>query len=563
MRQRRGRRERAPQGDSEPSTGQSAVEPTTTPQPPVDARFEQHEPWRSSQPQPLQQPQSYQQPQPYQQPQSYQEPQSYPQPEPPPGYGPEPEPGRRPQPGYDAQPGYGSRPAEEPSQSFDVWQSYQDRSQGSGSYDQASGWQASEPGSASNQESGYGQWLNYGQQPPPGSYEQRQAYSGPPDGSERSYRGGQHDPLSASVWPPPDEAVSYPPPPVYPSSMAPANGGPQNGSPVNGGPASGGPASGAEEPFDFESFYRPLRAPSAPVNPPPGGMMPPVQPPTLQPPTPQAPAPQAISVPPGQDPPDFNQAPGPGQPVRRRRRGRLIAVLVTVFVLLLGAAGAGGGYLLLRTKGSPRETAVSYLSAWRRQDYTAMKQVSLDVPRSGLKVPLTSVSSQLGVKHMSLSLGTVAVTGNSATALFTVTDDLTGGHVWTYQDKLPLLVKDRRWWVVWSPATIYPGLRAGERFVLSAQWPARGQIIAADGTVLSSQAADNESGSLALLTGYVGAATAAQAKKLGAPYRKGDVIGESGIEEQYQNRLARPPGADHQARRPGTKGRSHRDEVPG
>ena len=78
----------------------------------------------------------------------------------------------------------------------------------------------------------------------------------------------------------------------------------------------------------------------------------------------------------------------------------------------------------------------------------------------------------------------------------------------------------------WSPAAVYPGLRAGEHFALSAVWPARAAVLAADGTTqLSSPAMQAQSGSLALLTGTVVAATKAQAKALGAPYQAGDQIG--------------------------------------
>jgi cell division protein FtsI/penicillin-binding protein 2 len=96
-------------------------------------------------------------------------------------------------------------------------------------------------------------------------------------------------------------------------------------------------------------------------------------------------------------------------------------------------------------------------------------------------------------------------------------------------------------------------MRAGERFVLSAVWPARGQILAADGTVLSSPAAVARSGSISLLTGNVVAATAAQAKALGAPYQKGDLIGQGGIEQAYQALLAGRPALIIRIEGPGTK----------
>ena len=60
-------------------------------------------------------------------------------------------------------------------------------------------------------------------------------------------------------------------------------------------------------------------------------------------------------------------------------------MLVTV-VLVAALAAAGGGYLLLRTRGSPRQTAASYLRAWQRDGYSAMQRVSVNVPRSGLLI---------------------------------------------------------------------------------------------------------------------------------------------------------------------------------
>ncbi len=241
-------------------------------------------------------------------------------------------------------------------------------------------------------------------------------------------------------------------------------------------------------------------------------------------------------MPPGQQPPDLTP-----RPVKRRRRRRVITAVVIVVVLIAGVLAAGGGYYLLRTKGSPQQTAASYVNAWQRGNYAAMGRVSLHVPKGGLGVPFEAAKAQLGVRSMSVLLGKITVGKGTATALFTVTDNMASGHTWVYQDQLSLMTKDHRWWVNWSPSAIYPGLRAGERFVLSARWPARAQILADDGTVLSSPGTIAESGSLALLTGDLGPATEKEAKALGAPYRKGDVIGQSGLEESYQKQLAGLP----------------------
>ena len=48
----------------------------------------------------------------------------------------------------------------------------------------------------------------------------------------------------------------------------------------------------------------------------------------------------------------------------RSRRPAVIAVVVAA-VLVIVLAGGVGGYLLLRTHGSPQQTAASYLSDWQ------------------------------------------------------------------------------------------------------------------------------------------------------------------------------------------------------
>ncbi|SRR5579875_2805349 len=226
---------------------------------------------------------------------------------------------------------------------------------------------------------------------------------------------------------------------------------------------------------------------------------------------------------------------------RPRRRRRAILTVIAALALALAIGGAGGGYLLLRTHGSPQQTAASFLAAWQRRDYAAMRRLSVNVPQGGLARPYQRAAAELGVRRTRVSAPEVSVSGTGATARFTVTDDLASGHAWTYRGRLALVKRDRRWRVDWSPGAIHPGLRAGERFSLASTWPPRAPVLADDGTILSSPAVLAESGSLQLLVGYLGRATAAQARALGAPYRAGDVIGIGGIEGAYQRELAGLP----------------------
>jgi hypothetical protein len=237
---------------------------------------------------------------------------------------------------------------------------------------------------------------------------------------------------------------------------------------------------------------------------------------------------------------------------RRSRRYSVTAVVAVVAAVVV-VAGAVGGYLLLRTTGSPQQTATSYLRDWQRGSYPAMDTVSVDIPQAGLATPLRRAATELGTRRLHLVLRGVTVSGGSAQARFNATADLASGHAWTYQGQLQLVQQNGRWWVKWSPAAIYPGLRPGERFVQRAVWPTRAPVLATDGTVLSSPQVIAQSGSISLLTGNVVSATAAQARALGAPYEAGAEIGQGGIEQAYQSLLAGRPSLTIRIEGPGSK----------
>ncbi len=213
---------------------------------------------------------------------------------------------------------------------------------------------------------------------------------------------------------------------------------------------------------------------------------------------------------------------------------------VIAAVLVVAAAGGAAAYLLLRARGSPEQTAASYLRDWQRGDYAAMDAITTGRPAGGVAGPLRQAAAQLGQRSLAIRLGAVT-SGGSTQAAFAATVALASGHTWRYHGELRLVQRSRRWLVSWSPADIYPALGAGDRFTLHATWPLRAPVLAADGTELSSPAVIASSGSLALLTGNVVPATAAQARALGAPYQAGDPIGEGGVEQAYQAELAGQP----------------------
>jgi len=228
-----------------------------------------------------------------------------------------------------------------------------------------------------------------------------------------------------------------------------------------------------------------------------------------------------------------------------------IAVVAALATLVL-AVGIGT-FLLVHVTGSPQDTATTFLTDWQAHQYAEMDTVTVNAPAGGVAGPLRASAAQLNLRSIHLKLGPVTQNGSSAQAKFTATATIAGGQVWTYQGQLPLVISSRAWFVSWSPSVIFPSLQSGQRFALHAVWPARGQVLAADGTVLSSPKAVARSGSIALVSGNVVRATAVQAKKLGPPYQAGDLIGLGGVEQAYEQQLAGRPALTIQIVGPGKK----------
>ena len=240
----------------------------------------------------------------------------------------------------------------------------------------------------------------------------------------------------------------------------------------------------------------------------------------------------------------------------RERGSRVSGLAVTVAVIAtlasLLVAGVIAAFLVLHVTGSPEQAATTYLTNWETRTYSAMDPVTANAPKGGVAVPLRAAAAQLGMRRIHLVLGQVTQDGGTAQARFTATATIAAGQVWKYQGQLQLVTQSRSWFVSWTPSDIFPGLQAGQRFVLDAVWGPRAQVLAADGTVLSSPRTIAQSPSLQLVTGNVVRATGAEAKKLGVPYQAGDPIGQGGVEETYQQQLAGKPAVTIRLEGPGS-----------
>jgi hypothetical protein len=253
-----------------------------------------------------------------------------------------------------------------------------------------------------------------------------------------------------------------------------------------------------------------------------------------------------LDVPPGGNPdptsiatPDTtmtDQTRHPGECHELVRHKYLWAAIAAGTVVLIGIAG--GAYVLLRTKGSPASTAQTFLSAWERGDSTAMRGATL-TPPPDMDQQYQALRTGLGVKKVQTTLGTVTKQGGHATAPFTADLGLPMG-TWRYQGRLRLTTDHQEWKVIWSPESIHPDLHAGQQLATSYRWPTRARVVAADGTMIDGTGV---SGSVQQLVGGTAPLTDKQAKRLGTSYRKGDIVGQSGIQQRFDKRLAGTPSA--------------------
>ncbi|MEV8631244.1 penicillin-binding transpeptidase domain-containing protein [Streptosporangium sp. NPDC051023] len=161
-----------------------------------------------------------------------------------------------------------------------------------------------------------------------------------------------------------------------------------------------------------------------------------------------------------------------------RRKGLVaVAVLVPV-VAISGTAWA------LRTQGSARETAQEFLTAWNRQDYPAMRALTVDPPsdfdewyrhfRTDLKLSQADFEIT-GTRGAESEVGFHAV--------------LKGPVSWAYDGSLQLVEHDRAWRVKWTPAAVHPRLKTGMRFRTVQVKAEQAPVLAADGTRIDTASA--------------------------------------------------------------------------
>ncbi|MEV2275434.1 penicillin-binding transpeptidase domain-containing protein [Nocardiopsis sp. NPDC049922] len=224
---------------------------------------------------------------------------------------------------------------------------------------------------------------------------------------------------------------------------------------------------------------------------------------------------------------------GPGDPAspepprRRSRRGLLIGVIAAVVVLAL--VGGGVSWFVL-TRPQPEEALAAYSTAWEERDYERLAAVTTGGDAAAV---MTAIDEGLGLESVSVEVGAPTVDGGGGSAPYEVTVGLTNASDWGWEGELPLLREDGEWRIAFAPEVAHPELGEGQVLARTAVWGERGHVLAADGTQL-----DDATGSLQMLVGSLGEATAEDVERLGPAYRVGDTIGVSGLQQTYEERLA-------------------------
>lgn len=171
---------------------------------------------------------------------------------------------------------------------------------------------------------------------------------------------------------------------------------------------------------------------------------------------------------------------------RGRRAGARVWWLIALAATagpLLGACSSGA------PSGSARTTLTRYLAAWDHGDWAAMR-AEVAEPAADFTRVNAQVFRALGVTHASFAVARIAIAPSGRTARARVRERLALARVgvWTPVTTVRLVKRDGVWRVAWSPATIDPALRAGERLARRTVWPPRAPILGAGGSPLTGQA---------------------------------------------------------------------------
>ncbi|MCU1461644.1 MAG: penicillin-binding protein [Acidimicrobiales bacterium] len=162
----------------------------------------------------------------------------------------------------------------------------------------------------------------------------------------------------------------------------------------------------------------------------------------------------------------------------RRAGVAVAAILAAAGVVIVGV------HVLRRTSSLPTSEARTFLGTWSRFDGGAAGRLTTDPTAAAAAV--TGMRDGLRVDTASFNAGRARRVSGGAEVAYTADLDVGGLGPWKYSGVLKFVRQHNRWVVAWSPATLQPALGADQHLARRRTWPARAQVLAADGAPLTS-----------------------------------------------------------------------------
>jgi hypothetical protein len=213
-----------------------------------------------------------------------------------------------------------------------------------------------------------------------------------------------------------------------------------------------------------------------------------------------------------------------------------------VIALVAGAVVEVSAIRRDRARRESRREAVAlvdaWMSRWSRSDWRGLRRLA-EAPPSSFERTYSDAATTLGIQRAHYRHGPVRFEGDDPGTTVTAELQLEGFGPYRYDVRLPIRRKDGTWRVRWTPAVLHPQLTGGRRFDRARRFAPRAGLLDSAGAALDARDPD-----LSTIVGPVGKATAAQAAALGAPYRAGDVVGQSGLQAAFERQLAGEPASE-------------------
>ena len=137
-----------------------------------------------------------------------------------------------------------------------------------------------------------------------------------------------------------------------------------------------------------------------------------------------------------------------------RRRAAILSTAALALALSLTACGGSSS--------TPQSTLHSYLTAWSRGDWPAMRKLVATPPATFTAVNAAAFSA-LGVRTASFSAGRVTQKGSRAQARVAQSYALPHAGTWRTSTTVHLVQHNGVWKVAWTPATINPALHGADK----------------------------------------------------------------------------------------------------